>query len=325
MACPPRSRGVDSNWKLRGNAVFAFVAHDALLNLAQSGRRVLEARDRLPSQGPGGFSLGRLDRLAKGGQIVVGHVSGGLGAQHEAVLVAGEGHEVFVAIRIGAEQALGLAGFQVAQVQERPIALVGGAASAEVDRVSLLAQHPATVRKRAEQRIARISVAIVLVEIEPRARRALVHVQEPDVAPAPYPFALGEHERAALGAPGVCRLNAVLGSEHLLGLCREGRVQTHEPVAVRHLGHGIPAVERLDPEERVGSGGTPRDRARAQRHTVDRDLVGHRQGGDRRHPFSLRIPHLDLAGRSATRPLRETRDRPDARRAGTRHPARTRP
>ena len=72
--------------------------------------------------------------------------------------------------------------------------------------------------------------------------------------------------------------------------------QTHEPVSVGYLGHGIPAVERLDPEEGVGSGRTPRDRAWAQRHAMNRHLVGHRKRGNVRYQLPLTVPHLDLVG-----------------------------
>ena len=59
-----------------------------------------------------------IDRSAQRGQVVVGHVRRGLGAHHEAAIVAGERHEVLVAIRLAAEQALGLARLQVDEAGE---------------------------------------------------------------------------------------------------------------------------------------------------------------------------------------------------------------
>ena len=161
----------------KGYAVLALVAHDAFPDLPQLGCGILEARDRYTRHDPGCLTLGGLDLLAKGGQIVVGYVDGGLGAQHEAILATGERHEVLEAVRIAAEQALGLAGFHVSQIQERPVAVLGGSAAAEVDRVALLAQDPPAVLQRPVQRIARGIVAVVLVQIEPALRFAGVDVE----------------------------------------------------------------------------------------------------------------------------------------------------
>ncbi len=91
------------------HAVLTLVANEAFLDLAQLGRRVLEAGDGLPGDGPGGLAFGGFDLLAQGGQVIVGHVDRGLRAHHESVLATGECHEVLVAFGIAAEEALDLA------------------------------------------------------------------------------------------------------------------------------------------------------------------------------------------------------------------------
>jgi hypothetical protein len=90
----------------------------------------------------------------------------------------------------------------------------------------------------------------------------------------------------------------MLGSEDLLGLRGEGRIQTHEPIAVGNLGHGISAIEGLDPEERVGGSGTPRDSAWTLGFAVDGNLIGQGEGGDARYRVTILVPYLDLAGES---------------------------
>ncbi len=256
-------------------------------------------RDRHAGHGPGCLALGGLDLLPQGGQVVVGHVVGGLGAHHETVLVSGEGDEELVALRVAAEEALDLAGLHVAQVQKGPVALVRAAAAAEVDRISLLVKHPLSVGQEAKHRRARRCVAVPLVEVEPQARGALVHVQEPGVPPAADALALGEHQRPPRGTPAHLPVqDAMLGLEDLLRLGGEGCIQAHEPVTVGHLGGGISAVQRLDPEERVRSGGTPGDSSRADGHAVDRHLVGHGQRGDGCDGLSAFVPDLDLVGKA---------------------------
>ena len=164
------------------------------------------------------------------------------------ILVSGEGHEVLAAARFATEEALGLSGLHMAQIQERPVSLFGGAAAAEVDRVSALVENPAAVGQRAEHGAAGIPVAIVLVVVEPLARRALVDVQKPDAAPAAHSLSLGQHQRSLFGSPGVAPgLDPVFGPEDLFRFCGKGRTQAHEPVAMGDFGHGITAVEGLDP------------------------------------------------------------------------------
>ncbi len=108
---------------------------------AGSSKRVIGMRVRARVASPSAAAM----LLAQLGQVVVGHVGGGLGTHHETVLISRESREDLVTRRIAAEQALGLAGFHVAQVQEGPVALVGGAAAPEVDRISVLVQHPAAI------------------------------------------------------------------------------------------------------------------------------------------------------------------------------------
>ena len=93
------------------------------------------------------------------------------------------------------------------------------------------------------------------------------------MAPAANPLAFGEHERTALCAPGAA-LDPVLGLEDLLRLAFEGCAQAHKAIAVGRLGHGIAAIEGLDPVERVRRGGTPIDGARTFRHATGRYGIG---------------------------------------------------
>ena len=67
-----------------------------------------------------------LNLLANGGQVVVRDINQGLRAQDEAVLAAGEGHEVLVALRVAAPHTLSVAGGHAPQVEERPVAFGGG-------------------------------------------------------------------------------------------------------------------------------------------------------------------------------------------------------
>ena len=258
------------------HTVRPLVAHEALLDLAQLGRWILEAGDRLACQGPLGLSLCRLDRPAERGQIVIRNVCGRFGADHEMVLVAGERHEVLVMIRIAAEEALRFTRAQASEVEEGPVALVGGATAAEVDRITRLAHHPLAVGQRSVHRRARVPVPVVFVDVEPQSRGPLVHIEEPDVDPAAHPLALREHQHAAFLAPRVRPPDPVLGPEDLRGFGRERSIEAHQSVTVRDLGEGVPSVERFDPVELVGGGVAPGYGAGAQGHSLNRYRVGHR-------------------------------------------------
>jgi hypothetical protein len=98
---------------------------------------------------------------------------------------------------------------------------------------------------------------------------------QPDVEPAPHSLVLGNHERAVFHTPTVAH-DTVFRAGHLLRVATERRVQTQEPVSMFDLGHGVTAVEGLDPVERVRSRRPPRDPARPFGHTLRGHLVGHR-------------------------------------------------
>jgi hypothetical protein len=67
-------------------------------------------------------------------------------------------------------------------------------------------------------------------------------------------------------------------------------------IALRHLGLGIAAVERLGPGERGGLGGAPCVLARARGNSPDGDLLGEGRAGQGLRQLAAGGPHLDLLG-----------------------------
>jgi hypothetical protein len=109
----------------------------------------------------------------------------------------------------------------VAQVQEGAVALVGGAAAAEVHRVALLVHHHVAAGQGPEEGEARVAVAVAHVAVVPDRDGAVLDVEEPDVSQRRMRSCWASMSMPP-SAPQPVAHHAVLGPEDLLGVAGEG-------------------------------------------------------------------------------------------------------
>ena len=210
--------------------------------------------------------------------------------------VADEAEHGLVHPFAAAEEAFLFACLQVHLVEERPRAFGRGAATDQVDRITVLEDRSDAVGTGDGHGEAGVSVGVIDAQVEQDLARfgGLREVDERRGAPAAVAIELGGQGKVFLGQPGEAD-KAMLDFHHQAGFGGERGLERHDLVAVRHFLFRVAAVERLGPDQPGVVQRLPGYRSRPGGHALAGDIVGDGQVGDGDDGSAARVPDLGLA------------------------------
>src|SRR6266550_5508180 len=208
-------------------------------------------------------------------------------------IVTQQGHDVFIAIPVTAENTLCFERLQVEPVEKGTVAFGRCACANQVNPITVLDHGPLPASQNATDGRTGIAVTILIITTPHNPGRVprFICVQHERSQPAAITFKVADEndpvaltpqqtDQALLGLHQFCRLSVKRGLQH------------HNTISIRYFLFWVSAVQRLNPNESRRFSRPPAHIKRDCYHTVDWDLIGHGYTGNFVTQVSFGVPHL---------------------------------